>query len=713
MSSKSGKQPHHYSDPTLLAELVCLHMIHFWAPPSLAGIAEAPNNPSSLDSEQAGGGAEGPLSPPTSPSRPQVAKGVEVVEGVEWDDGLKNEDSRHNAWTDGARKKSTSADVSIAAMSEYTFHLARLHPSKRFSHTTSNPSQQQQQHSPAPSPTRLKPPTSCQGPNISTVQNYFTQFVSTLLQTTATPPEFVYIALWILEMLRGQYKSVTLASGSEIRLFVTALMVADKVHDDNRYTSKVWADVSGIPIDQLNIMEVELLSALSWKVHINPDVYMIHQARVKTVLEGIQHRRRFQIQQKQPQKMLQSNTQQQKPQKVTLKAAPKSRVVTAISARAVGSIPAKAVGTLSVVASSVEDQIVSSGGAREKSTTSHIPVPAPPVSSQVKAAGDLRLKRNQASLNLPMVARSSSSSNLTNGSNSTSGFGTQIPSRPWTQSRSNDAAINQVSAANSSSSINFAHIPSYYPSAPNHQNHQQQQLHTHQHHYASAPLDPAATSMNDLAHAAAQAAMVTSSMAYQEASMMHWNRQHHHSMLSQDLRNGNSGSPVAGGSMMNKGGGSNVGGSVDALNPSGKSRLPRPAAAVGPARFKYACEPLSNLSEVADGSGGPSNWHQAHQQQYAHHQQQQQQQQQVTYHQQSQQQQYIYQQPQPIPIPQPHQHQYTYGGTPNSALHNINQFNGVPHRGQDGTIAPMGNATAANINPLATVADQIYMMMMG
>jgi hypothetical protein len=57
--------------------------------------------------------------------------------------------------------------------------------------------------------------------------------------------------------------------GSEVRLFTTALILANKFLDDNTFTNKTWSEVSSVPLNELNIMEMEFLSALHYKTCIH------------------------------------------------------------------------------------------------------------------------------------------------------------------------------------------------------------------------------------------------------------------------------------------------------------------------------------------------------------------------------------------------------------------------------------------------------------
>ncbi|KAG7119784.1 Meiotically up-regulated gene 80 protein like [Verticillium longisporum] len=55
-------------------------------------------------------------------------------------------------------------------------------------------------------------------------------------------------------------------SGSEYRLLTVALMLGNKFLDDNTYTNKTWAEVSGISVQEIHVMEVEFLSNMRYSL---------------------------------------------------------------------------------------------------------------------------------------------------------------------------------------------------------------------------------------------------------------------------------------------------------------------------------------------------------------------------------------------------------------------------------------------------------------
>ncbi|KAJ3200853.1 hypothetical protein HDU67_001761, partial [Dinochytrium kinnereticum] len=73
----------------------------------------------------------------------------------------------------------------------------------------------------------------------------FRSFVGHLVGVTVTPSPLVAVSLMYLDRLRRRRPDARLGRGAEGRLFLAGMVVANKMFDDARYTSRVWADVAG------------------------------------------------------------------------------------------------------------------------------------------------------------------------------------------------------------------------------------------------------------------------------------------------------------------------------------------------------------------------------------------------------------------------------------------------------------------------------------
>ncbi|KAG0743069.1 hypothetical protein G6F26_005197 [Rhizopus arrhizus] len=97
----------------------------------------------------------------------------------------------------------------------------------------------------------------------------FNLFCQNILKTTQISSSCILIALFYIYRLRFAYPTIQGSTGSEVRLFTTALILANKFLDDNTFTNKSWSQVSGVPVHELNIMEMEFLSALQYRTYVH------------------------------------------------------------------------------------------------------------------------------------------------------------------------------------------------------------------------------------------------------------------------------------------------------------------------------------------------------------------------------------------------------------------------------------------------------------
>ncbi|KAJ5582228.1 hypothetical protein N7535_000848 [Penicillium sp. DV-2018c] len=92
----------------------------------------------------------------------------------------------------------------------------------------------------------------------------FQKWVATILATTQVSQNVILLALLFIYRLKKFNSGVKGKKGSEFRLMTVALMLGNKFLDDNTYTNKTWAEVSGIAVHEIHIMEVEFLSNIRY-----------------------------------------------------------------------------------------------------------------------------------------------------------------------------------------------------------------------------------------------------------------------------------------------------------------------------------------------------------------------------------------------------------------------------------------------------------------
>ncbi|KAI8806597.1 hypothetical protein BJ742DRAFT_758591, partial [Cladochytrium replicatum] len=101
----------------------------------------------------------------------------------------------------------------------------------------------------------------------------FVSFAAELMGRTQVQGAMVAISMLFLDQLWQKSKGVKLGRGSEYRLFTTALMLANKVMDDHRFPNVCWADISGVSLRELNVMERELLQSLEYSLLVPAATY--------------------------------------------------------------------------------------------------------------------------------------------------------------------------------------------------------------------------------------------------------------------------------------------------------------------------------------------------------------------------------------------------------------------------------------------------------
>ncbi|SPO31307.1 uncharacterized protein UTRI_05882_B [Ustilago trichophora] len=95
----------------------------------------------------------------------------------------------------------------------------------------------------------------------------FTDFVRNMLNATQVSKSVIILALLYIHRLKSKNPGLRGQDGSEFRLFVTALMLANKFLDDHTYTNKTWSDLSGLKLKDVTKMEIEFWLGLSSNIH--------------------------------------------------------------------------------------------------------------------------------------------------------------------------------------------------------------------------------------------------------------------------------------------------------------------------------------------------------------------------------------------------------------------------------------------------------------
>ncbi|KAL0091425.1 hypothetical protein J3Q64DRAFT_1723590 [Phycomyces blakesleeanus] len=117
----------------------------------------------------------------------------------------------------------------------------------------------------------------------------FKRFVLQVLTATRLTESVVYLAMKFIAILLYSNPTIEGDEGSEYRLLIVALMLSNKFLDDITFTNKTWAEVSGMKLQDLNVMEAEFLDALDYNIFVRDTEYN----HWKTVLDRCRERARM------------------------------------------------------------------------------------------------------------------------------------------------------------------------------------------------------------------------------------------------------------------------------------------------------------------------------------------------------------------------------------------------------------------------------------
>ncbi|KAF9889143.1 hypothetical protein FE257_007632 [Aspergillus nanangensis] len=104
----------------------------------------------------------------------------------------------------------------------------------------------------------------------SSVPPQFRKYVFQILSSTRLPSSTILLGLYYLACrmrMLSTAKVYSSGSGQVYRMLTVALLLGSKFLDDNTFQNKSWAEVSNIPVGELNSMELEWLFAFEWKIH--------------------------------------------------------------------------------------------------------------------------------------------------------------------------------------------------------------------------------------------------------------------------------------------------------------------------------------------------------------------------------------------------------------------------------------------------------------
>ncbi|KAI8344193.1 hypothetical protein BC941DRAFT_408023 [Chlamydoabsidia padenii] len=127
----------------------------------------------------------------------------------------------------------------------------------------------------------------------------FRTFCQQVLAATQLSESVVILGLKYIAKLLDTNPYMQGADGSEYRLFIVSLLLANKFNDDNTFTNKSWSDISGMKLHELNVMELELLTAVDYRLFIRKEEFDHWKAGLLSFMAQLQNASMMQEQQQQ------------------------------------------------------------------------------------------------------------------------------------------------------------------------------------------------------------------------------------------------------------------------------------------------------------------------------------------------------------------------------------------------------------------------------
>lgn len=98
----------------------------------------------------------------------------------------------------------------------------------------------------------------------------FRKFCLDVLSATLLSPSVILLSLKYIQQLminlKESKKIVNTGDGAEYRFFTGALILANKFLDDNTFTNKTWADITGMKIKDVNHLEMQFLNGIDFRL---------------------------------------------------------------------------------------------------------------------------------------------------------------------------------------------------------------------------------------------------------------------------------------------------------------------------------------------------------------------------------------------------------------------------------------------------------------
>ena len=98
----------------------------------------------------------------------------------------------------------------------------------------------------------------------------FRKWVHQVLCATRLPSATILLSMFYLSSRMTMLAGIPKTDSHLFRLLTIALVLGSKFLDDNTFINRSWSEVSGIPVADLNELEMEWLVAIEFKLHRDP-----------------------------------------------------------------------------------------------------------------------------------------------------------------------------------------------------------------------------------------------------------------------------------------------------------------------------------------------------------------------------------------------------------------------------------------------------------
>lgn len=107
-----------------------------------------------------------------------------------------------------------------------------------------------------------------------------TDYLHRIALHTTLEPSTLLSMVYYIDLLSGHYPAFTISSLTVHRFLITAATVASKGLCDSFCTNTFYARVGGISLRELNVLELEFLSRVGWKIVPQPEVLREYYVRL-------------------------------------------------------------------------------------------------------------------------------------------------------------------------------------------------------------------------------------------------------------------------------------------------------------------------------------------------------------------------------------------------------------------------------------------------